>query len=634
MRHVSRTKMKKLPLRTSCLLIALLMMLASVLAGCGAENAADSGSSSSAEASEASENADSETPKPTLTPAPVVKETFEGELTDFAYGEFVLSGESEEKTFYRDAYTYYNLNGGSNLTLGDTVDVIYHDVEGKNIAEQVIVTRHEEEKSVFGGLVYRYSDGQLVVTGTEMTAQFSIDKKTKVNGELSEGDTVEVTYTGDISEEPYAVSVNVITENLQPQIYLISGTVSEVAADSILLSISSATAYRIMISSGTKITGIADKAAVGDTVSVSFTGQIDETPTAIELSILKHKEEDDIFHSINGVVDKVEKKSFTLRTKENTYTFLIYEKISYKGEKLASGQQATVTYYGKLKEDPVAVAVYCSGPLPTPTPTGTPTATPTVTPTETPAPKPTESPVPTATPTESPAPTATPTETPTPTAAPTETPTPTAEPTETPTPEPTTTPTETPTPEPTEEPTPEPTEEPIPEPTEEPTPTETPAPTPTGEPLPEIKIDGSGEIIKWKDEYIIHTDTDKKLTFTIDPEFQIASGYLPEKGDIVKFTYEAGKMSLLKLELVGKNRDTLAGWITEWDKNNNSVTITSVTGEKQKYTIAKNIDVLLGYEPKLGDFVYYKINEAKTEITYVRFLSHPEKKEEKDKEKK
>lgn len=136
---------------------------------------------------------------------------------------------------------------------------------------------------------------------------------------------------------------------------------------------------------------------------------------------------------------------------------------------------------------------------------------------------------------------------------------------------------------------------------------------------------GTGEIVKWKTEYVINTDTNKKLTFTIDPAIKIAGGYLPEPGDIVKFTYEAGKMALKELELVGKKRDYKAGWITEWEKEKNKVKIKMVSGDTLELGIAEKIDVLVGYEPKVGDFVYLKYDDQKKEITYVRFLSHPEK---------
>ena len=136
-------------------------------------------------------------------------------------------------------------------------------------------------------------------------------------------------------------------------------------------------------------------------------------------------------------------------------------------------------------------------------------------------------------------------------------------------------------------------------------------------------MQGTGKITKWKTEYEIHTDTGKKVVFSIDPEIKIASGYFPKEGDIVKFVYNAGTMALTEIELIGKERDYTVGWITEW--KDNSVTIRLTTGEDLKLTVdPQKIDVLVGYEPKLKDFIYLKYDEEKKALTYVRFLSRPE----------
>ena len=207
---------RKFQFRTACALMALLLAAITVLAGCGSGKPADSGDSSAAESSQSEAETDSGEQKPTNTPVPKETETYSGKLTEFYYGTFVIEGDVAEKTFSRTAYTYYNLNGNNNITLGDTLEVTYHEANGANVADQVVITEHPAEEISFGGLVSDVKDEQLVVTGTEMTVKFRMDKKTAVTGTLSEGDTVEVVYTGDLSEEPYAVKVTVMSENAEP----------------------------------------------------------------------------------------------------------------------------------------------------------------------------------------------------------------------------------------------------------------------------------------------------------------------------------------------------------------------------------------------------------------------------------
>ena len=107
-------------------------------------------------------------------------------------------------------------------------------------------------------------------------------------------------------------------------------------------------------------------------------------------------------------------------------------------------------------------------------------------------------------------------------------------------------------------------------------------------------------------------------------EGQLLDIYLPEEGDIVKFTYEANEMALTELELVGKERDYDAGWITACADD--KVTVLLVNGDELVLTVdGETIDVLPGYEPKLNDFIYLVYDENTMELTYVRFLSRPEK---------
>ena len=65
---------------------------------------------------------------------------------------------------------------------------------------------------VFGGQVMELEDNFLTVRSESLTAGFEYDEETKLNGNLSKGDTVTITYDGDLSQSPHAISIVVAQE--------------------------------------------------------------------------------------------------------------------------------------------------------------------------------------------------------------------------------------------------------------------------------------------------------------------------------------------------------------------------------------------------------------------------------------
>jgi NAD-dependent SIR2 family protein deacetylase len=61
-------------------------------------------------------------------------------------------------------------------------------------------------------------------------------------------------------------------------------------------------------------------------------------------------------------VKSVQESSFIIDTGKREYSFRTDEDTRYSGKKMKKGRIATVTYTGKLKKDPQALAVYCIKP--------------------------------------------------------------------------------------------------------------------------------------------------------------------------------------------------------------------------------------------------------------------------------
>lgn len=505
------------------------------------------------------------------------KETFQGELREFFNDKLIVKSSTETKEFTVAVGTQYEYSKAGYLEIGDIVEVTYHKESSAEVADFVKVTQHEEKTNLFSGVLLEVYDKYIAVTGTQLTAVIEYDNSTKIQGRLSYGDLIEVEYTGDISGDPHAVRITVLQENEEPEYLYAYGIVSEVTDTAFVLSIDSADANHFALTSDTVIQGEAKTIQVGDSVSVTFkkpaAGQIPQAAVVDIIKAAERKEEKK--YTINGTIENISTKTVTLKTSTASYVFTVTDTTKYTGEKFETGVNAEVTYTGNLVKDPVAVAIYCSKPTPPPEP-----------PTEKPTEKPTEPP--------------------------------TEQPTEKPTEAPTEKPTEKPTEPPTEEPTEKPTEEPTEEPTEQPTEPPTEKPTPT---IPEVRA--GGLIIKWGEKIRIEIDTGKEIELTVVDDLKIASGYFPEEGDIVEFKYRPTEAKITAIDLKGRKSDVIAGWVSAFEAGKCKILFT--TGEEKELILDETTDILTGYTPKKDDFVYFKTDKDLTKLTFIRFLSHPEK---------
>ena len=587
---------------------------------------------------------------------------YEGELTDASTGTIHVKNNTEEREFATASGTVYDCGENGVLSLGDTVNITYHDDKTQLVADKIAVKAHSENPHIYQGMITNIFEDNLVVMGSGMTVRFIRDTDTKTEGDLSVGDDVAITYNGNINEDPYAAEIKVILDNIDPVVYIASGIVSETAEDSILLSIDSAYAYRIGVSVNTRIGSPDEIIRVGDTVVVRYQGNIQDTPEAISIEVVKQASTAKlVYHVMNGTVADVFDDSFTLRTKTDIYDFQKTDQIKYTGNKLESGQIATVTYLGELNNDPVAVAVYCSL-KPTAIPAKTPAPEDELEQLQEVTPKPAKESelTPSASPADKPAETVTPAAKPfdgpdlTPAAEPETTVTPTVTPELTVTSEPAVTPAEEPegpdesVPEiepednpagedgPDSEPAGDQAEEPASEsePAEEPAAESEPADAsgeasvpedvPAEEPVPEpvTVIQAVGEIQSISDPAVsIETDTGAKLDLSFTAETSIASGYLPDTGHVVEIEYDPDNMLLLSISLLQKQAAESLGWISVWSEDTCSILFTD--GSEEDLTVPEGFSATDGYEPAELDFVFADYDQDSKELKDLRFISHP-----------
>ena len=287
------------------------------------------------------------------------KGAFKGELIDAQNNRIVIKNADETMLFSTTDKTKYNLQDENELCVGDEISVNYHEGEGTFVADSVSVKDHKYDFQVFGGEVTELGKSHLTVQSESLTVVFEYGKDTKFRGKLSKGDAVTITYKGDLSEDPYAVSIVVVKERKEKEEKSIHGTVSETAQDSILVSVDSAHACRIRLTKDTVIGGDDTKVKVGDEVHLVYVGTAGEEPVAKSIKIKRKKDQE--YFVMDGVIDQVSNQKMVVRTAKNHYSFKLVEATRIQNPKyLKAGHMTTITYVGKLGKNATAASIFCS----------------------------------------------------------------------------------------------------------------------------------------------------------------------------------------------------------------------------------------------------------------------------------
>ena len=295
--------------------------------------------------------------EPKTEEQPSVIQTFSGEMTDAMGNEIIVKNSDTVHEFETNDSTIYNLGKAKELTVGDMVDVEYVEKDSGRIAKTVKVTKERVVELFFNGTINDVNGDDITVTGSGLTVHFLRDGKTKIKGKLANGNQVKVTYTGDISEYPYATKIKVTKEKPKVKSHKVKGDISELMENSMLLRIDSARSYWFRITDKTKIKGDLQE---GYSVTVKYKGDIDEEPKADRITVTKIPVYE--VYTIEGTVKQIQGDSFIIDTGKKLYTFTTKGNTKYSGKKMKKGYIATVTYIGELNDSPTAVGVYCVKP--------------------------------------------------------------------------------------------------------------------------------------------------------------------------------------------------------------------------------------------------------------------------------
>lgn len=181
------------------------------------------------------------------------------------------------------------------------------------------------------------------------------------------GDTVTVEYSGDIIDLPEAVSITVTKKAVDD--LSISGTLMMHDKNRVFVEISSQSVFGFTVSTDTTITGVATELNDGDTVKVTYSGDLDSIPHALNIEIVTasqkkaapstDKKDNPVNKHLDGYVTALSSRRLTLHTNSgHSYSFKLVDSTDYTGSyALEEGCKVRVTYDGYAGKGPDAKIV-------------------------------------------------------------------------------------------------------------------------------------------------------------------------------------------------------------------------------------------------------------------------------------
>ena len=502
---------------------------------------------------------------------------FAGTLINADKDSMTLVSKGSTVTFQTDEDTY--LVG--ELSQGDEIELTYlgnlNEYPYANVV--AVVTEGKQPETITAhGVVSEVVDNTLLLGIDSAHAyRFNLTGNTKYLGAANEakpGDQVDVTYKGSIKGTPEALEINIVKQG-QARAYVINGKIADVAKDSVTLATDKAK-YTFGTTNTTRFNG--EKPAKDHKAEITYTGSLTDKPVAEVVYCVKSEKD----ASKKAAKKQASKSSSSSAKKSSSATKSSSAAKSSSSTKTssaaksstassASSSAASAAKSEEKKAEPQSTANNASqqnaaknnaepkATEPEPAATPEPAADeqepatekqeqqadeaepqgdeqePTGDEPEPTGDEPTgDEPEPTG---DEPEPQG---DEPEPTA---EEPEPTADEPESTTEEP----------EPTAE-EPEPVAEPEPEPEPEPV-----AAEPKAE--PDVKVSGKGTIIQGNESgqtVKIQMQDGTQVTLSFDGDTSISSGYIPQKGDIVKVVYGSESMTLKKIQLVHRAEDATA----------------------------------------------------------------------------
>ena len=197
---------------------------------------------------------------------------------------------------------------------------------------------------------------------------------------LHAGDSVEISYTGDILNQPLTLGVTVLASAPVSR-STISGTVMRIENSTLYVQLESGNTIGFLLTGATSYTGLYSSVLAGDVVTVLYDGDLLSLPLAVQVVITSPsasrttpaKPEVDrslINKHLSGIVTKLTDSKVSVYTsKGKTYSFRLTHKTCYTGgDPLEKGCRIRVTYDGYASNTPNAKVIEVLEP-PAPSPT-------------------------------------------------------------------------------------------------------------------------------------------------------------------------------------------------------------------------------------------------------------------------
>ena len=211
---------------------------------------------------------------------------FAGALVESDDDSITLTNDDMTVTFQIDSDTYIV----GDLSKGDEIELTYlGDISEYPYANVVaVVTEVEQpETHTVRGSVSELAGGTLLLGIDSAHAfRFNITDATAVSGiatDIAVGDHVEITYEGSVAEQPNALSVKIL-KRAEEHAYLINGKISDTASNSVTLDTGMAK-YTFATNSDTKFNG--EKPTVGYLAEITYTGSLSDNPKAVVVYCVK-----------------------------------------------------------------------------------------------------------------------------------------------------------------------------------------------------------------------------------------------------------------------------------------------------------------------------------------------------------
>ncbi len=222
-----------------------------------------------------------------------------------------------------------------------------------------------EVKGTVTGTVVHVEDNDIVINmDNGNTIQFMLNYLHTTDAVI--GDRVQIEYSGDIIDQPEAVSITVTKKAIDG--LSISGTLMLHDATRIFVEISSQSVFGFTVSGDTTISGVAGALNDGDEVRVTYSGALDSIPHAINIEITKatekkasadKKTDNPTNKHLDGYVTALSGTRLTLHTNSgHSYSFKLVSSTDYTGMyTLEEGCKVRVTYDGYAGKGPNAKVV-------------------------------------------------------------------------------------------------------------------------------------------------------------------------------------------------------------------------------------------------------------------------------------